>query len=288
MNKKKILIVGVDGMAGNMIYSYLNSLNKYDLMCTSRKKPTLPNIFSVDIEKNVENLKIKIQELNPDIIINCIGLLVKESELNPERAIYVNSLFPHLLEAYTKDMITKIIHLSTDCIFKGDKKDWIYMENDLPTETNWYGRSKALGEINNKKDLTLRMSIIGPQLKNNLSLFHWIMTTKDPIIQGFDDVYWNGITTLELAKQIDKIIDTNLTGIYNLVPNFNIIKGDLVRLINEKFNCKKTIESNKDLYQCKLLINSRREEYNPYIPEYEVQLEELKTWMKTNIYHIYQ
>jgi dTDP-4-dehydrorhamnose reductase len=278
MNKKKILVLGAGGMAGSMIYNYLDSLDKYNMNCTSRAP--IDNIFSIqiDIEKDMKVLERKIMESSPDTIINCIGILVKESEINPAKTIYTNSLFPHLLESITKDMPTKIIHLSTDCIFKGDITGK-YSEDDLPTETNWYGRSKALGELKNGKDLTLRMSIIGPQLKNGTSLFHWIATTKEKILQGFDKVYWNGITTLELAKQIDRILDTNLTGIYHLVPEFCIPKGDLVRLINEIFDCKKLIESNNELRQNKVLANSRKEEYNPNIPEYRIQLEELKTWV---------
>lgn len=277
--KKRILVLGAGGMAGSMIYNYLNSLDKYNISCTSRAP--VDNIFSIqiDIEKDMKVLEKKITEF--DIVINCIGILVKESEIDLARTIYINSLFPHLLESLTKDTPTKIIHLSTDCIFKGDITGK-YSEDDLPTETNWYGRSKALGELKNGKDLTLRMSIIGPQLKDSTSLFQWIITTKEKTLQGFDKVYWNGITTLELVKQIDRIIDTNLTGIYHLVPGCCISKGDLIRLINEIFDCEKLIESNNELHQNKVLMNNRIKEYDPKILGYRIQLEELKAWMRSH------
>ena len=267
---KKVVILGSNGMAGHIISQYFNSFpEKYNLKCLSRKE--------IDINSDLPDLIKLIEEINPNIIINCIGVLIKASQENPAQAIFINSLFPHILEALTKDTETKIIHLSTDCIFKGDVAGK-YSENDLPTETNWYGRSKALGELNNNKDLTLRMSIIGPQLNNNMSLFHWVTTTKEEILQGFDSVFWNGITTLELAKQIDQLIDINLTGVYHLVSNNSITKGDLIRLINEIFNCKKIVKSNKEIYQNKILANNRIKEYNPNIPDYRIQLEELKAW----------
>lgn len=277
--KKKVLILGVNGMAGHRIYEYLNSLNKYDITITARDsyyQYTVPT----DIFKDLDYLKNHINILCPDIIINCIGMLIKPCEENPDKAIYVNSYFPHWLERKTKNTQTKIIHLSTDCVFDGKPKG-NNSENDTPTGVGFYAKSKALGEIINNKDLTLRMSIIGDELKENGSgLFVWFMKQKGKI-NGYNNHYWSGITTLELAKQIDKIIDTDLTGLYHLSPGGGISKYYLLKRIQKIWNKKDVdiISYSTDMID-KTLVNHRQKEYDPKIPSYDVQLQEMKDFIE--------
>lgn len=270
---KKILILGAGGMSGHMITRYLTSLNKYNIISVSRNNDT---DYKIDIQKNLCDLSNIISIEDPDVIINCIGLLVKPSYENPEQAIYINSFFPHWLRSITKKNKIKIIHLSTDCIFDGTKGN--YKEKDFPSETSWYGRTKAMGEINDDKNLTLRMSIIGTELKlNGTGLFHWFMQQKGDV-RGFSKCIWTGVTTLQLAKSIDDIITNtiNLCGIYHLVPNKTISKYELLRTIARIWNkTDVTIIQDNTVKQNKSLINTRLKEYDPQIPDYETQLNEL-------------
>jgi len=270
----KILILGSRGMAGHTIYDYLKSLNKYEIVTMARTNAD----YNFDIIESPQNILDIIKDNQYDIIINCIGLLVKASEDCPAEAIYVNSYFSHLLEEVGKITGVKIIHLSTDCVNDGSKGS--YLETDTPTETSWYGRTKAMGELKNNKDLTLRLSIIGDELKEGTGLFEWFMRQKGDI-KGYSNVLWNGITTLELAKQIDKIINlpNSLTGLYHLAPSFNISKYDLLCLIKEIFEKEIAIGSDPTVIQDKTLHNSRTFEYNPLIPSYEQQLTEMKEWL---------
>ena len=279
---KQILILGAHGMAGHMITSYLKQLNKYEIFTLARDSKFGITDYYCDVEINIDMLDGIINEdIDLDIVINCIGLLNKPANENPAKAIYLNSYLPHYLELITKNTNTKIIHLSTDCIFDGTQGN--HSETDKPTEINYYGRSKALGEILNNKDLTLRLSIIGTELKKDgIGLLNWFLNQKGTIT-GYNNCYWNGITTLELAKQIDKIIEQNpnLSGLYHLAPDFNINKYELLCLAKKIWN-KENIEivAKKDFHQNKTLINSRKDEYNPQIPNYETQLKELYEYTK--------
>ena len=274
---KKILILGI-GMAGHVIYKYLDSLKKYDLTGISKTKTDYVD-YQIDIRMELYELAFVLENIFPDVIINCTGILVKESENFPSRAIYMNTFFPRWLEHKYKDTSVKIIHISTDCVFDGVQG--YYSETTPPNESNWYGRTKAMGELNNNKDLTLRTSIIGPELKDEGSgLFSWFLR-QTGIVRGYDKVLWNGITTLELAKQIDKILDIdNLVGLYHLITRKEITKYDLLILI-QKIWGKKDIEIIKDslVYSNKVLMNGRLE-YEPYIPNYDKQLQELHDWYK--------
>jgi dTDP-4-dehydrorhamnose reductase len=159
---KKVLVFGGRGMAGHMIAMYLKSLNKYKAYNIVSKEELDENsiiCYVLDIKK-VEEI---IDNISPQVIINCIGILNDKSDLNVLNTVFINSFFPKLLEniGYKKDI--KIIHLSTDCVFSGSRGH--YTEKDIKDETNMYGLSKNIGGIINKKDLTFRTSIIGPELK---------------------------------------------------------------------------------------------------------------------------
>ncbi len=272
----KILVVGSNGMAGHVVTKYLKNLG-YNVSTVARENAN----YSLNIE-NVNLTKSFFEDAKNDFdfIINCIGLLVKDSIDRPDRAIIINSWFPHFLEEVTKETKTKIIHLSTDCVFDGVKGS--YIESDIHTETNHYGRSKSLGEINNNKDITFRMSIIGPELKSNgTGLLNWVLSNPDSELNGWENALWNGMTTLQLAKCIDKYIkNPSVSGIYNLVNNeVQINKYELLCKINKIYNLGKTInKSNGPKTVNKILVDTRKL-IDFEIPDYDTQLQELKDFI---------
>jgi len=278
---KKILILGSGGTIGSNLYQYLTSLNKYNIYDVARKQVN-PETYVVDVRKNLNFIKRLITwRIQPDVIINCIGILVKDSETNPENAMYINMGFPHWLEELTKNRKIKIIHLSTDCVFSGNKINGGYKDTDELDGIGYYSKSKALGEIINKKDLTIRMSIIGSELKNTgTGLFSWFLR-QTGVVNGYSEAYWNGITTLELAKAIDKLIDADIVGLYQLAPDYHISKFELLKLIQKIWN-KEDVEIIPDstLKTNKTLVCSEPPIPNYKMPEsYEIMLMELKEYM---------
>lgn len=281
--KKKILVLGASGMAGYMVYQYLYSLNKYDMGAITRKQVDGIESICLDIEDDLPTLANIIETAKPDVIVNCIGLLVKACEACPAEAVFINSFFPHMLENITSGTLTRVIHLSSDCVFRGlSDMDASYHEDDLPTEVTWYGRTKALGEIINGKDLTLRLSIVGPELKDGVGLLHWFLKQEESV-DGFAGYYWNGITTLELAKQINRILDTELYGLYHLAPRDRITKYALLQIFKDTFEKSVEIKKVSNGVVNKVLANNRIAEYDPNIPRYETQILELKQWMEAHI-----
>jgi len=265
-----------------MVTRYFRSLNKYEIFNAS-----LDKLDKTTILINVENkdlVKKLLDKIKPNIVINCIGLLIKDSAENPALSIFINSFFPHFLSELGKVIGFKLIHLSTDCVFSGNKGN--YSENDLKDGEGYYAKTKALGEIINQRDLTFRTSIIGPEIKKTgTGLFHWFFT-QTGIIKGFTNVYWTGVTTLELAKAIDKAIEKGVNSLYHLVPDEKISKFDLINLINEIWGRNIEILKNKDYQSDKSLINNRKD-YNFNIPTYRKMLFELYEWMEKWDYDSY-
>jgi len=256
----RILVIGAEGMAGHMISSYLKENSNDEIIPWGLK--------DFEVLDNGE-WKEKIERLNAlkpvDYIVNCIGIL-KVANNNPVLGIKINSLFPHELAQLCSSLRIKIIHLSTDCY------------NDLDV----YGRSKRAGELDYPNHLTIRTSIIGPELnKNGAGLFHWFMSSKD-LVYGFTEHYWDGVTTLELSKRILHIIQEQPTlgGIKELRTNNRISKFSLLELINSIFN-----KGIKVLPKPTPLIDKTNE--NPDIScniDFKEQLKELKFWMLNHPY----
>ena len=264
----RVTVLGSQGMAGHIVASYLEQQG-HVVHRVGRNQ--------LDIE-NFNEVKNFFNQLETDFVVNCIGLLVKDCANRPDRAAWINSWFPHYIEQQLMNSFTRLIHLSTDCVFNGARGD--YVETDMHTEMNPYGRSKSLGEVNNTKDITFRMSIIGPELKNGTGLLNWTLTNSNQELPGWTNAWWNGITTLELARCIDLYInDPKISGIYHLVSNNNRInKYDLLCKINQIYQLGKTVVPTQGPKNIdKVLVDTRKEfEFN--IQNYDQQLNELRNF----------
>lgn len=219
-------------MAGHLISLYFKE-QSHEVVGFARSASALLDKTIVGDASDITSIKKTIEEDNYDAVINCIGLLNQFAENNKAMAVFLNGYLPHYLVEITKDMKTKVIHMSTDCVFAGN--DGPYYEDSLPNGVTFYDRSKAMGEINNEKDLTFRNSIIGPDIKKSgIGLFSWFMKQNGPI-SGFTGAIWTGVTTYTLAKAMEAALKENLIGLYNLVNNESINKFDLCSLFNKYF-----------------------------------------------------
>lgn len=273
----RIIVFGANGMAGHMITLYLQEQG-YDVTGFVKKKNDMfPCIEGNAMDTNLVRQILTGEGVNYDIIINCIGILNKAVDAKLAEGIYINSVLPHLLEECTAGTETRVIHISSDCVFSGSTGH--YRENSHPDAESYYGRTKALGELGDEKNLTIRTSIVGPELKKDgIGLFHWFMS-QTGFVNGFTEVIWSGVTTLELAKAIDSAMKQGLSGLYHLVNNTVISKYELLCLFNRYMNDNRTvIHQNGSFINDKSLEDTRLELLHK-IPSYEIMVQELAAWM---------
>lgn len=278
---KKVLILGASGMAGHLVYSLLKEESNLQVRATANSTPSSFDTIKLDVF-NTGELEDLLNQYRPDFVINCIGMLIRGSKNNPDKTIYVNAYFPHLLKKLVDNIQAKLIHISTDCVFSG--KQGGYTETSIKDATDIYGMSKSLGEINDDRHLTIRTSIIGPEIKETgEGLFHWFMSQKSgDTINGYKSNFWSGVTTLELAKFIRYIIleDVKLSGLYHLTNNKKISKYDLLQIINRLYHKNVNIASEQD-YACdKSFLNTRDDVSDfPMVPVYEDMMMDLNEYM---------
>ena len=263
-------------MAGHIISLYLKEQGHEVFGFDLKESTLIPSIACNAF--NTETLRKVIAEGNYDTVINCIGILNQFAEQNHALASYINSYFPHFLADVTKGTNTQIIHMSTDCVFSGARGD--YTETDHRDNETFYGRSKALGELDDDKNVTLRDSIVGPDTNpNGPSLLNWFMAQENEI-NGFTNKMWTGLTTLELAKAMEVAAKERVHGIFNCVPDHSISKYELISLFNHylkndtvKINPVKGTLANFSLKRTRF-------ELSYIVSDYDTQIRELAEWIK--------
>ena len=264
-------------MLGHVLLNKLNESKVFQVYDITRNKEERINNFECDVT-NFNSLFEIIKEIKPKYIVNCIGVLIKGSIKDPSNAILINSLLPHKLAKYSKTVGSKLIHISTDCVFDGSKGN--YIETDNKTAQDIYGLSKSLGEINDDKNLTLRTSIIGPELKNNgEGLFSWFINQKGEV-NGFTESIWGGVTTLELAEVIIKSINENYSGLIHITNGQPISKFELLSLIKNIFELNNIDLKKVSGKKSDKSLNTKYHYFN--IPSYEHMITDMHKYYLEN------
>ena len=264
VTKTKVLVLGASGMLGNAVLRVFAESDGFDEMGTVRSYralkllPTVVQqrvIAGVDVE-NVDSLLAVFGQVKPDVVINCIGLVKQLSEADdPLSAIPINSLLPHRLARICAVSGTRLVHLSTDCVFSGLKG--MYTEADAPDAKDLYGRSKYLGEVDYPNAITLRTSIIGHELDGARSLIGWFLS-QEGAVKGFKNAVFSGLPTVEIAQIIRDIViqRPDLHGVYHVSAE-PINKFDLLTLVADIYGKGIEVEKDESLIIDRSLDSSR-------------------------------
>lgn len=271
---KRILILGGTGMLGHTLFAYLAAQEKWDVHTTARDyrglAPCFPEELAAKVRPQVDadNFDTVIRGLaavQPDIVINCIGL-IKQTPLanDPLSAITVNSQLPHRLSMLCRTAGARLIHISTDCVFDGKKGN--YREVEAANASDLYGRTKLLGEVAYPHCVTLRTSIIGHELKGYRGLVEWFMAQKGSVC-GFKRALFSGFPTIEFARIISEYVLPNedLSGVYH-VSSEPISKYDLLTLIATSYDKEINIEPEAEFIIDRSLDSSLFQKSTGYRP----------------------
>ena len=277
----KVLILGSAGLMGHQVHNYLKDNSDFNLSNISYRRKLNKETILLDAIRSEQIFFDQIRRINPNYIVNCIGVLISEAKQDSERAISLNAHLPHKLAKLANMVNAKLIHMSTDCVFSGNKKS-PYLETDVKDGKDTYAKTKALGEIISENHLTIRTSVVGPEILDGLEegLFHWFMNQSGGI-EGFSKAIWSGVTTIELAKAIKWFIDNNTTGLYHLTNGIPISKYDLLHLFKNHTNKHIEISKVDGIDSNKSFIDTRKE-INYLLPTYNQMISDMVTLIKNN------
>ncbi len=266
---KKILILGGTGMLGNGVTQAFKESNQYNLYSSIRLNS--PNLvedykskFGNDIKivgfdvlnGNLAHLLTK--ENPPDYIINCIGVILPFINDNMYASTYINSAFPHQLSQQANECGAKLIHVTTDCVFDGQKGR--YTEDDPHTAKDLYGRSKSLGEP--EDCMVLRTSLVGLEMHKFASLISWAISQKGKEVNGFTNHFWNGVTTLEYGNICKEIIEQDFykVGKFHVFsPGKPLTKLIMLKMISDRYKLDLKIKPHETPKFCDRSLGSVHE-----------------------------
>lgn len=272
----KFFVLGCNGMAGHLISLYLKEQGHY-VFGLDKCMPRYVDGIAEDA-RNVEKIRQIISEGQFDTVINCIGILNQFAEQNKALAAFLNSFLPHFLAEITEETDTQVIHMSTDCVFSGRRGE--YTEDDFRDGETFYDRSKALGELEDNKNITLRNSIVGPDISaEGIGLMNWFMK-QNSSINGYTKAMWTGQTTLQLAKTMEIAAKEKASGLYNTVPECSISKYELLCLFNRYLRDNSIQIVPVEGVNADKSLRRTRYKFDYRIPDYEVMVAELAEWMK--------
>ena len=276
---KKVLILGSSGLIGHQVYNYLKDNSDFSLSNISYKRKLNNETILLDA-RNEESFFDQIRLIQPNYVVNCIGVLINGAEQDSKSTIFLNTYLPHRLEKLANKINAKLIHMSTDCVFSGNKQS-PYVETDKRDGKDNYAKAKALGEVISENHLTIRTSVVGPEIINGSEeLFHWFMN-QSGVIKGFTKAIWSGVTTLELAKAIKWFIDNDTIGLYHLTNGIPVNKYDLLHLFKSYTNKNIEIRKVEGVATNKSFIDTRKE-INYLLPTYNQMISDMVNLIKNN------
>lgn len=248
----KVLVLGVTGMLGNAVFRVFSADAAYQAWGTLRNASALryfPQgsharlLCGVDV-LDQDTLTSAISRVRPDVVINCVGLIKQLSDAkDPLTALPINAILPHRLARLCELGGSRLIHVSTDCVFSGRKG--MYQESDLSDAEDLYGKSKYIGELHEQAHaITLRTSIIGHELGSSHALINWFLSQQGSV-RGFTKAVFSGLPTVELARVMKDFVIAHpqLNGLYHVAAE-PIDKFRLLSLVAAQYG--KTIEIRPD------------------------------------------
>mgnify|MGYP002345014576 CR=1 FL=1 len=282
-NDMKVLVLGATGMLGHKL---LQSLSKqFSTKGTIRSYGSdfrgYPGVSAGSIIAHVDagdiaGVKTAIEEYEPDIVINCIGIVKQlPAAHDPLLSIAINALFPHQLAHICQQRGIRLIHISTDCVFSGKKGN--YKENDFADADDLYGRTKYLGEVDYEGALTLRTSIIGRELGSSHGLIEWFLGQEGGAVSGYTNAIFSGLTTNAFSDVIATIITDypEMRGVWHIASE-PISKYDLLKLVKTVYNLSMEIQSDNSVVIDRSLNGDKlRENTNIIIPSWQTMIEQM-------------
>lgn len=247
--KKRILVVGANGMLGQRVLELYSSNNDFELLATSvEDKLVFENIDYVQSDiSNRNEIKKVIYNFCPDFIINAAAYTnVDKSESERELAWKINVKGVEYLSDAARVLDSHLIHISTDYIFDG--KDGPYTENDIPNPLGYYARTKLASEntlkISGSRNTILRTNVLyGTAKFSRPDFVKWVVDSlrAKKEIRIVDDQINNPTFIDDLVQGINKVVELRKEGIYNIGGDEFLSRYDFTIMIAEFFKLDKSL-----------------------------------------------
>ncbi len=281
----RVLILGGDGMLGHRLLQQLAPRHEARVtlhQCFAAYRDLRlfdrGNAYDGIDARDPAAIERVVAAFGPEAVVNSIGIVKQRRDAAGDTlAMEVNAIFPHLLSRVCRKHGARLIHLSTDCVFSGKKGN--YSEQDRPDHGDVYGLSKLLGEADGSHVVTLRTSMIGPELRRKTGLVEWFLAQRaqGKPVTGWRRAIFSGFTTAELSRLIEMLLTLHpgTAGLYH-ASSAAISKHELLSGLNDRLPPGIRIEPSDEPVCDRSLDSSRFRKALGYIPPaWDAMLDEL-------------
>ncbi len=273
----KILVIDSQGKAGHVVSLYMqeqgHGVTGYSEALSGKVQTIVGSLYDTGLIQRV------VGDGDYDAVINCSAIINQFAEDDKAAASFINTYLPHFLAKITAGTQTVLVHRSTDCVFSGRRGN--YGADDVPDAASFYARTKAVGEVINNKDITIRTSLIGPEYeKEGIGLFNWYHNRQGDV-SGFANARWTGLTTIEFAREVESLLLQHAHGLFHLVPEHAISKYDLLLLFQKHFPGDRNVLRVENSPVDKSLLQVLNG-YDISVPDYESMIEEMAAWISSH------
>ncbi|MBN1178453.1 MAG: dTDP-4-dehydrorhamnose reductase [Anaerolineae bacterium] len=209
----RIMILGANGQLGSDLVKVL--AGDHDLLPLTHQ--------DVDICEPV-GLRAVLRRHQPEMVLNMAAYhRVDDCEANAGRTFAVNALAVGDLALACREVGSALCHISTDYVFDGQKGS-AYVETDLPKPINVYGVSKLAGEhfvcyLMDRYFIVRTSGLFGVAGSSgkggNFVELMLRLAREGRDIRVVDDQVLSPTFTVDLARQIKALIETEAYGLYH-------------------------------------------------------------------------
>lgn len=211
---KKIIVTGCNGQLGRAINGVYSQNSEYELVNTDFGIEGIP---SLDIS-NLDDVISYFKEIKPYAVINCAAMTAVDlCEVKQDMAYRINALGPRNLAIASSQVGAKLMHVSTDYVFRGDGNK-PYTEFDTPNPISMYGKSKLAGENFVRqfcdKSFIIRTAWLYGDGKNFVKTMLRLSENHDKVTV-VNDQLGSPTSAFELAKAIESLIMSDNFGLFH-------------------------------------------------------------------------
>lgn len=234
----RILVTGSSGMLGKDVATLFSKDNANEVYGISRTG-SVDGISNIKADlTHAQSLKKQLDFIQPELIIHCAASVnVDACEGNRAQADLLHVESTRLLATYSEH--PRLVYISTDSVFDGEKGN--YTEQDDAQPLNYYAQSKWKGEaaaLSNRQALVLRTNIYGfhkPTKTGSLVEWAFCQLSEGKSINGFHDVFFNPLYTVQLADVIAELVQKQSKGIIHAGADRFVSKYDFLITIADTF-----------------------------------------------------